>query len=1519
MTFPVFGDDIFWEDPEVVVPRGVKFIQTASHGNVGLAAWQEFDEKGPDLWDVYLSFAYSSNGRTFGINSRFAGPFEYRGKQVPLYSVVFDSRGRMVFALITGEHTISIFVSDDDGNSFREETKIVSENTVVVPTLFVASNNDLLLFVTSKQGNDLGIFLSRSTDAKEWSIFTPLVGQNEGIGVNAVQHHTVFRGRDYVVYQAKKAAAIEDYQLYMKISRDGGKSWTQGKLLTDFSEVMIPGTTPTPPSGISNQRPFLSVFDNELYLAWERNLRNDAPQIYTMTLNDAGNRVGNAVKITQGNASCFFPQIVVYRNTLYYLWFDNSQGLDHVRYGWFDAGKFIVHDGSPVSGVSQFPRPVFWAGHLHVFWENTVSGSSRLMIRRPDIYVPPPKIIPVNFVDDARGKLGSLTVSWNEPKDSAGIALFEYSYGRNDSFNNSAFQQVDRSTRTVSFDISGEGAWYFFVRAKDFAGNYSQPSRVIYTRDSTPPGKVRFREPKKDAEGFLLSNTFTIEWDLPSGEPISGYAYSLKYLSSDYSSFLADEKLYPSPGSNIQVTSSQKEFSNIDNGIWVFSVRAVDKAGNSGESASIVFKLRNYIDVTYITSVTVQPSPLGELAATLFGRGFAAGGLVEEVIIDRDAKQPWDYSFRRSDKHFTVDSDRFIRNLVLPDVNEGTYRVGVHHPVRGLYFTSDDVLRVDSAGTVKFGKFDSISRPDVGVLERFFINISMNEIILWLILGFLAVLFVIASRRIMLLAGEAASYKQEVQALFTTGAITMKDKKAIKQLTRQGISLRLKFTVLISSLVLLIVLMVAFPISVSMVNIQQKTLAEKLEREVDLVLGGISEGVKDELQRNSIFAMDIILERQFSLLADAGQYAIVTGPTFINPKTGQKDPTGFGNLSMQNLENIRAFVDANIKDKIKGGGEYIRFVSEIEDDITPQINEIETKINDQGKERIAELSIQIEKIRSEIDQTFIRGGVDSEAKRNELIITRDELDKKLRLEIDSLSRFIGSYPAFDPANVDLNTPSVLFYKPIVQIITGYDNYYWGMVRLGVSMEKIRAEITASRQALVIQVGIIAFIAIGLGIAGALILASITISPIRRLRAGVAVIRDTVDKADLKDHVITVKTRDEIRELADTVNQMTQGLVKAAVASKELTVGKEVQKMFIPLELDASGTKRTTGHAENKFIEIFGYYEGAKGVSGDYFDFKQLDDKHFAIIKCDVAGKGVPAALIMVEVATIFLNFFRDWSVKKNGTKIDSLAYRINDLVEERGFKGRFAALTLCLLNTETGACIFCNAGDNIVQHYVASQKKMDALKLPDAPAAGVFPSDLVEMQSGFKQVVHTMQKGDTLFLFTDGLEEAKRYFRDADFNIITCQEESVEDGKEHGGTHIKGSDNEEMGLPRFYGVVEALFAKTAYALSKYHNPIAGEVLTFDFASSEGSIDEAVLAPVSMEKVFRLVLDPAAGKDDLVRVDKKIDAFLSKYFSQYNQYFKNRIEREDETDYVYFSHLKEDEQYDDLTIIAVRKK
>jgi hypothetical protein len=378
-------------------------------------------------------------------------------------------------------------------------------------------------------------------------------------------------------------------------------------------------------------------------------------------------------------------------------------------------------------------------------------------------------------------------------------------------------------------------------------------------------------------------------------------------------------------------------------------------------------------------------------------------------------------------------------------------------------------------------------------------------------------------------------------------------------------------------------------------------------------------------------------------------------------------------------------------------------------------------------------------------------------------------------------------------------------------------------------------------------------------------------------------------------------------------------VSAAKASKELIIGKGIQKMFIPLD-PAPGTKKklSTGSHDEKDFEIFGYYEGADAVSGDYWDFRSINSRYHYFIKCDVSGHGVPAALIMVQVATMVINYFNDWKkAMPKAIDLTDLAYKINDFLEERQFLGKFAAFTLGVWDSQAGVAYLCDAGDKIMHVWDDRRKKLVIEELPDSPAAGPLASILIQMKQPFSQITRKLERDDVLFLYTDGIEESKRYFRDEDFKIVPCQD--AEKGQSH-ENHNGGEDNEEFGYGRLTSVLEALAARGKYRLTRQHDP-ASLVLSFDFSTCEGSLAEKIIAPVAIEKVYRFYRDPSTTAKDAILVDEKVDAFLEKHFDQYRLYCSDKKPNEDPENpgYVLYYGLKEDPQWDDLTFLAIRKK
>jgi hypothetical protein len=375
--------------------------------------------------------------------------------------------------------------------------------------------------------------------------------------------------------------------------------------------------------------------------------------------------------------------------------------------------------------------------------------------------------------------------------------------------------------------------------------------------------------------------------------------------------------------------------------------------------------------------------------------------------------------------------------------------------------------------------------------------------------------------------------------------------------------------------------------------------------------------------------------------------------------------------------------------------------------------------------------------------------------------------------------------------------------------------------------------------------VISAAALALGIIGALALSSLLLRPIRKLVRDAELIRDT---------------------------------------DSDLNIGKEIQKNFIPLDVDKDGNKLNLGYKNAENAVFFGYYKGAKGLSGDYFDYMDLGGRYYAVIKCDVAGKGISASLIMMQVATMFLNFFKNW---QPATRLEDLVYQINGFIDTLSFKGRFAAFSLCVFDSQTGILRFCNAGDNIIHIYDASEKGVKSITLPQTPAAGAFPNRVVESKGGYKTQTLSLDHGDILLLYTDGIEE--------------------------------GQGGEVMGSARVHEIINAVMNRAVYRMNKRHTPEGDKELYFDYSDCNGEVEEVIMALITAEKMFRCYRDPGTAVDDAVLIEKKADAFLRAHFSQYSDYCSHVRECHKNNSYIYYDYLKEVEQYDDLAILGIKRK
>lgn len=185
---------------------------------------------------------------------------------------------------------------------------------------------------------------------------------------------------------------------------------------------------------------------------------------------------------------------------------------------------------------------------------------------------------------------------------------------------------------------------------------------------------------------------------------------------------------------------------------------------------------------------------------------------------------------------------------------------------------------------------------------------------------------------------------------------------------------------------------------------------------------------------------------------------------------------------------------------------------------------------------------------------------------------------------------------------------------------------------------------------------------------------------------------------------------------------------------ELSIATQIQKDSLPDIFPAFPNRHD--------FDIYASMDPAKEVGGDFYNFLFIDDDHLALVIADVSGKGIPAALMMMVSNILISN-----RARMGGKPSDILSYVNNDLCDHNN-STMFVTVWLGILELSTGKLISSNAGheDPIVYRDGGSYKEVKEKHSLVLGAMKDIPF--------FDQEI-TLNKGDKLFLFTDGLAEAK--------------------------------------------------------------------------------------------------------------------------------------------------------------------
>ena len=196
-------------------------------------------------------------------------------------------------------------------------------------------------------------------------------------------------------------------------------------------------------------------------------------------------------------------------------------------------------------------------------------------------------------------------------------------------------------------------------------------------------------------------------------------------------------------------------------------------------------------------------------------------------------------------------------------------------------------------------------------------------------------------------------------------------------------------------------------------------------------------------------------------------------------------------------------------------------------------------------------------------------------------------------------------------------------------------------------------------------------------------------------------------------------RHQIKEIADPI------AAQKAVMERELTIAHNIQKALLPQSFPE--------HAD---IDLYATQTPARDVGGDLYDYFVHEG---CLVFCigDVSGKGVPAALLMAVMKSMF---------RSEAHRADSAAGIVETMNRNLGEEykgGDFVTMFVGILDLKTGFLDYCNAGH---EAPLVAGRPLDVKR--NLPVGALSDWNYEGQQTQLKS-------GDMLFLYTDGLSEAK--------------------------------------------------------------------------------------------------------------------------------------------------------------------
>ena len=234
----------------------------------------------------------------------------------------------------------------------------------------------------------------------------------------------------------------------------------------------------------------------------------------------------------------------------------------------------------------------------------------------------------------------------------------------------------------------------------------------------------------------------------------------------------------------------------------------------------------------------------------------------------------------------------------------------------------------------------------------------------------------------------------------------------------------------------------------------------------------------------------------------------------------------------------------------------------------------------------------------------------------------------------------------------------------------------------------------------------------------------------------------ITKGDL-DVEVDVRESSEFSSLSDDINKTVGALKESiAVVQADLDMAADIQANTLP-DITSAITRRSE-------FELYASMEPAKEVGGDFYDFFMVDEHHLGLVVADVSGKGIPAALFMMQSKTVIK------LEALSGLTPDKVLLRANADLSEKNDDDMFTTAWIGVLEIPTGSLTFADAGHEKLALY--RHGVWELLPKPNGAVAlaSFSQEDYEELPKKYQFRSHTLtlHPGDALFQYTDGVTEA---------------------------------------------------------------------------------------------------------------------------------------------------------------------